>query len=100
MAVGDIVSCKHCGKQFVKTGLRQLVCPECAARCRGLKAQEKAENKKETTLVQNRYSLSTKDYSISEMERAARLNGMTYGKYAAALAMGTVEPPARQVGKT
>lgn len=99
MAVGDIVNCKHCGKQFVRTSPRQSICPVCAARCRGLKAQEKSEKKKDTTPVKSRYSFSAKDFSLSEMERAARANGMTYGQYAAALAAGTVAPPTRNGGK-
>ncbi|MBQ3257843.1 MAG: hypothetical protein IJA67_10595 [Oscillospiraceae bacterium] len=99
MAVGDIVNCKHCGKQFVRTKFRQVICPECALKNRGLKAQEKSENKKDTTQVPNRYSLSLKDYSLSEMERAARANHMTYGQYAAALESGKVAPPVRNGGK-
>ena len=78
MAIGDIIDCKHCGSQFAKTARGQLMCPTCAAATRGLKAREKSESKKDTTPVKNRYSLSVKDYSLSEMERAARANGMTY----------------------
>lgn len=99
MAVGDIVSCRTCGKQFVRTKPRQLICPECAAKSRGQKAQEKAENKKDTTPVKSRYSFSTKGFSLSEMERAARANNMTYGQYAAALESGRVAPPTRNGGK-
>ena len=99
MAVGDIVNCKHCGKQFVRTKPRQIGCPECMAKSRGLRAQETAEKKKDTTPVKSRYSFSTKDFSLSEMERAARANGMTYGQYAAALENGTVAPPPRKRGK-
>ena len=99
MAVGDIVNCKHCGMQFARTGPRQSICPECALKVRGLKAQEKSENKKDTMPVKNRYSFSLKDYSLSEMERAARANGMTYGRYVAALECGKVAPPVRNGGK-
>ncbi|MBR4077550.1 MAG: hypothetical protein IKK17_02985 [Oscillospiraceae bacterium] len=99
MAIGDIVNCKHCGKQFVRVKFRQVVCPECEAKSRGRIAQTKDENKKETTSVKNRYSFSVKDYSLSEMERAARANGMTYGRYAAALECGKVAPPVRNGGK-
>lgn len=99
MAVGDIINCKHCGKQTVRTTPRQQICPECAARCRGLKAQETAEKKKDTTSVKSRYSFSTKDFSLSEMERAARANDMSYGEYAAALKSGRVAPPPRKAGK-
>ena len=99
MAIGDIVNCKHCGKQFVRNSPRQSICPECALKTRGLKAQETSENKKDTTPVKNRYSFSTKDYSLSEMERAARANHMTYGQYAAALECGKVAPPVRNGGK-
>ena len=56
-------------------------------------------DKKDTTPVKNRYSFSTKDYSLSEMERAARANGVTYGRYAAALECGRVAPPPRKDGK-
>ncbi len=99
MAIGDIVNCRTCGKQFVRTKFRQVICPECDAKSRGRKAQEKSENKKDTTQVSNRYSLSLKDYSLSEMERAARTNGMTYGQYVAALENGSVAPPPRKAGK-
>ena len=37
-------------------------------------------------------------YTLAEMERAARENGMTYGKYSVALEWGMVAPPKKTKG--
>jgi uncharacterized Zn finger protein (UPF0148 family) len=98
--VGEEFACSDCGKIIVRKSGNHVRCDECAARMRIKRQNEENKKKVFTGVYKDVYKVVEKPkYTLAEMNQAARKNGMTYGKYAAALKEGRVEEPEHIVKK-
>ena len=96
---GDLFICEMCKRATVRTSGHQIVCSACASvRYRQQQAQYALEHKKRQLEEPKRKTGSSPLYTIAEMERAARKNGMSYGQYTVALKWGRVDPPEKTKG--
>jgi ribosomal protein L37E len=90
VAVGEEFACEDCGKIIVRKAGNHYRCEECSDK----KRIERQNQYKLRNGLFNVYTEPVKPkYTIAEMNQAARKNGMTYGRYAAALKEGRVAPP-------
>lgn len=97
--LGELFICAMCKRAVRRTSGNQVVCPICAperARQKAAEADQRKKQKKQE--ADNRKAENKTQYTLAEMERAARENGMTYGKYSVALEWGMVAPPKKTKG--
>lgn len=107
--IGDYYVCKRCGKveQVKYSGRPKKYCTICAEMVHKEQIHKHNEERRiETRSLANEYAekrvepvTSKPQYTLAEMNAAARENNMSYGQYSVALANGTVKPPDKKPDK-
>ena len=92
---GSEYVCRCCGKVSIRMRVNQMYCEECRndGSIKRMQQEKNKERPTPTVTVKKEPKSSKPNFSLAEVEAAARKNGMNYGRYVAAWKNGTAPAP-------